>query len=105
MDYSKRCACCEGYEFNCASTEKTEFPFAALMDTTHIFNGNKCAISIFPALANFDTIFEKMINRPFVLACIKSFQIEGLKLTKDNWRKYIDKGDMLEAAERAVFVR
>ena len=84
MDYSKRCACCEGYEFNCASTEKTAFPFAALMDTTHIFNGNKCAISIFPALANFDTIFEKMINRPFVLACIKSFQIEGLKLTKDN---------------------
>lgn len=28
-----------------------------------------------------------------------------VKLTKDNWRKYIDKGDMLEAAERAVFVR
>ena len=105
MDYSKRCAGCEGYEFDCASTEKTAFPFAALMDTTHIFNGNKCAISIFPALSNFDTIFEKMINRPFVLACIKSFQIEGLKLTKDNWRKYIDKKDMLEAAERAVFVQ
>lgn len=105
MDYSKRCAGCEGYELDCASTEMTEFPFAALMDTTHIFNGNKCAVSIFPALANFDTIFEKMFNRPFVLACIKSFQIEGLKLTKDNWRKYIDKKDMLEAAERAVFVQ
>lgn len=29
MDYSKRCAGCEGYELDCASTEMTEFPFAA----------------------------------------------------------------------------
>lgn len=49
------------------------------------------------------SLYDKYLQ--FVLACIKSFQIEGLKLTKDNWRKYIDKKDMLEAAERAVFVQ
>ena len=44
-----------------------------------------------------------MVNRPFALACIKSCQVEGL--TQENWKKYIDKEEMLEAAERALFVQ
>lgn len=55
------------------------------MDTAHTFNGNSCAVTIFPVLSNYNTVFEKMLNRPFALACIKSCQIEGL--TQENWKK------------------
>ncbi len=103
MDYAKNNKDCEWCEFNCACSERTQFPFAALMDTAHTFNGNSCAVTIFPALSNFNTVFEKMLNRPFALACIKSCQVEGL--TQENWKKYIDKKEMLEAAERALFVQ
>lgn len=105
MDYKRSnegCEDCEDCEYYCAS-ETNEFPFAALMNTSHTFNGNRCAVTIFPALKNNKTIFEKMVNRPFALACIKSCQVEGLTL--ENWKKYIDKEEMLEAAERALFVQ
>ena len=62
-------------------------PFAALMQTKYRLNNMEYSITMFPLNADL-TVFENMVNRPFLLACRESRVIDGI--TKENWENFID---------------
>lgn len=69
-------------------------PFAALVKTHHVLHDSATSVSMFPYFK--DTLaWEMMVNKPFILACRETAEIDGL--TKDNWKEYISE-DLLEKA-------
>lgn len=69
----------------------TMIPFVALMKLPFSLNERSNSITLTPIIGEKGkelTIFEYMINRPFILACRKEFIAENL--TKENYEQYID---------------
>lgn len=62
-------------------------PFAALMKTKYQLQDMEYSITMFPLNAAM-TVFESMMNRPFLLACRESRAVEGI--TEENWKEYLD---------------
>lgn len=62
-------------------------PFAALMKTKHELKDMKYSVTMFPLNATM-TVFESMLNRPFLLACRESRRIDGLM--EENWKDNLD---------------
>lgn len=89
--------------FDYKNQYENKIPFAALMQMPHrLKNIPYSSITLFPALKNYKTVWEKMINRPFILACRDSQEVEGI--TEENWAEYFNKQRMMSAFKIAELV-
>jgi len=81
---------------------KNFIPFAAFIQTQHRLNNTESPTTLFPALANYRFVWEKMVNRPFLFACRESFLADDC--TVENWKEKIDKDRLMAAYNIADLV-
>lgn len=81
---------------------KNFIPFAALMQTPHRLINTEEPTTIFPAFANYNSVWEMMVNRPFLLACKESYIVP--ECLEENWQEKIDKERLMVAYNVADLV-
>lgn len=81
---------------------KNFIPFAALMQTPHRLINTEAPTTLFPAFANYNNVWECMVNRPFLLACKESFI--ATNCSEESWKEEIDKERLMAAYNVADLV-
>lgn len=84
------------------ANSKNFIPFAAYIQTPHRLDDTKAPTTLFPALSNYNNVWEMMVNRPFLLACKETHMIPDC--SEDNWKEHIDKKQLMKAYNVADLV-
>jgi len=77
-------------------------PFAAIMKLPEELNERNCSITLTPLFEHHDNMWERIVNRPFLLAC--RLEEDIIKTETETLSTLIDKEKLNEAFARAFIV-
>ena len=72
------------------SSSELYLPFVALARTNVELHDSDISYTFFPYFGG--TVWESMVNKPFVIACRETLEVEGL--TKENWKDHVSWDDV-----------